>query len=1592
VTTYRLGGRLTIESWERTLGSGPFTQRGAWDRRAVRNGLVFDLAKVQFADIAALARLLLLLDAAVRDEIQTQIRLPVGALTDGEREYLGRIQDDGTRTRHTQLLESQVLGRAKARSFLRHVGFDAALRPSHWPDGAVAIVDARVGDLTPGDAAADPGPTAPGAGEVPYRLGNIFPLRWFQPFSRGELRDSEFFLSVIAGLRGQVGLAASDARALAHAVLSELVENVAEHAARPGDREPPQALVGAVLLDPSTYRMRAQDLPAELRDYTDWVGDRRSAILRLVVGDSGVGLAERLGPAQREKGASSGVKIRGRAVDPTENTVFYAFDRWSTSSRQDDVAKRGTRGLWRVERLVRSYRGSVLVRTGRAYAGRVLAEDDQGIPVAVAGLGYAPGTLLDVNVLPDLDLPVPAPRPASGRADGLRFTAVHAAFTPGEGLAAPDQRRVQRAVEEAPRASEPQGVMVTLTAPGTRVYIESDIVTAALVAVSRIADPGVPIAVVVPDVNPHMLSLAVQEVTEQVANPPRPIWDSPYTTVLVIDRRGRPSWCGSPAPFTALLDALVAGSGSLARADANTLYETAGGSVDDLGRAVRDQQHVVSVDGDRIALRLRVEDVVRALREDVADTLRGAVEQAGPESGVLRGHFRTPTLRRTRRWVDVPQLLDATVGQSVAAFALARALEVELAAHPVADTRAVIARTGSMRARISTVLAECLGLRAEDVHPLPAELDLDRGAHSERVPAGQRVVLLSDLLSTENNVRRAAATVAGQRAEPAAIACVVDGRPRTAGIRLLNRTVPVVSLAAVDVGAPEQAESPIDIDPILRRPVQDGGPPEVPLVVSADTFLDWTSSVPGALRLGHIQGSSGSHFSAFPYLDVLLRDRTAARHLLAALVETTRELDVGRPIGIWHPGPRDDYAGRLAEALGQELQKAGRVVVSVESVPRVRAGARWVYPASFTPSAPAPQILLLDWGAVTASTVHQLLRLASAVGPERIVASIVISELGADEARALDILREVATVRTAESEEPTLFGETVRTSAHAGVAVRFVTTSAIEGFPLHACPMCRTRARYDVSQEGTPAGLQLHGAAVCEQLRPRARSDTTAAGTDLFGVHVGAEELADYLRWRGLFQSALRDTAARRELLEQVGRARHGTDAGSFRGWSLVRLLAAERQWLQLPPLRFTAGREMLGRLCEKMLLSPEAAILPEWLRVQAVMVLATSGSEQLVNLMPRLFRAYAPASVVLDEVLFQCQRLLRRPADDVPVEHSTLTARLQDLRVLLEHRDGDRAREHRTVVRDLLFLSARYARTRPATVQEAWSGLRGELVPRVLKHQLEAGWLNVQGLIEDLPRYDGPPALAPELGRRLEMCTETLADVALKHLRPLRELLVSDYFADGMRAADHARLVRLCDEDSDDALLALRQDVEALWTRPACERGAGWERLRRRVQHRMAWWYRFFIAAHRDSTDAPAILVDMLQTAPIRFPDAVEQAFTITAACTTVPADLAQAGPPVEAFCPQRLFDDVVGHVIGNAGRHQVSGETVAFDVAWKVRDDLVELRVRNSGSRGSATPGHGLEGVGRKLEAFGGAVTGRELGRSRWTYEARIVIPKWL
>lgn len=550
MTTYSLPRRLTGPTWEDTFSSdcGLLDTSGRWSRRVVEDGLCLDFSRVEFADFAALARALLLLDAAVRDGVAAGVVLPTAELSTAERTHLARWTDIGNP--NVETLRNRLARRARVRgdtrAFMRQVGFEDALTPAHWPLGAVTIVDA--------DGTADGRHTYTPAvytEERPYRQRRLLTFRWFQSDDDQRVR-TQFLPDLVAALC-DIGMSRSDAQALGQELIAELVHNITTHAGVDGMR-PPAALVGGVLLEPDTYAQRGEDRSDQVRELIDCATSTVSKVLQLVVGDSGTGFA-RLAAGQ-ETGLAG---------------VIRAFDR-----RQHEV-----HGLWRVARLVRTYRGRVEIRSADGSVGKLFGRAMMGVDITRSGLGHWPGTLVEVDVLTDPRVPQELAGSWPGERDDVNLMVVNCALDPQQGLTDGDQRAIVDAARRAELANTVTGLIVTVTQPGHHQHASESLTQAVLSRVleSQIANP-LAVIVVFPDAPPRILEVSIAGLhAVQDGEPSTSDYAGERNTVLVLGSHGPAHWCGGPAPLRRMLSLLIEANGSRARSDTLRLWLSAGGDV-----------------------------------------------------------------------------------------------------------------------------------------------------------------------------------------------------------------------------------------------------------------------------------------------------------------------------------------------------------------------------------------------------------------------------------------------------------------------------------------------------------------------------------------------------------------------------------------------------------------------------------------------------------------------------------------------------------------------------------------------------------------------------------------------------------------------------------------------------------------------------------------------------------------------------------------------------------------------------------------------------------------------------------------------------
>ena len=1578
MATYRFPRMLTLLAWEAELRHGAYADERAWSQPNPADPLKLDFSRVEFADFGALARALLLLDTAARSGIPASVTLPVASA----------FATGGQSGMDSALAARQAQARGDALAFMRQVGFLDSLRAPHWPGGAVEILDwAATGTREP---VARTGPLTLDPRTAPHRRRRVFPFRWLEPMPAAQLRESESFLAVSAGLE-DLGLPQSDARTLSQTVLTELVENVAKHGGVGG--RPAVALVGAILVPAGTYALRQNGMHRHISEVAERALADGSQVLRLIVADSGADLAARLAPrhAQTSTGRST-VPDRRR-----QETILNALGHRSVRSADNQDARRCATGLWWVTRVVRSYHGAVQARTADLLAGVVFGREAAGTDFAEAGFGHIPGTLLELT-LPAGPFPI-RPRTQWGSQSALgvapRLSWLSYAFDSRRGLADADRAGLAYQVRSIQTDRQADGLIVTIPLHEAGHAEIDDGWRGAMYQLLEFASSiarSCTVVVAFPDAEPHMLDPCVALFNEGLAIVSG---EDTHDPILVLGRQGEPVWCGGSVPLRALLNMLSEGAGAADIGEAERCWQREGGEPARFSEMLRVNEHLLSVGRSRLQLRLSLPVVHGAIGRAVSRSLAEAIDRGG--EGVERGIFRGPTLHVTNRWIYVEPLLAGTIGIQLAAFTLARKVESALRASAQAKAPTAIFQVKSAPRLLARHLSECLSLTGR-YYPQPSELNIGEPPIGEEVPVSAKVVLCADTIRTEDTVRQAVAIVAGRNADPLVIACVVDARDTHGPVRVLDRTIPVVCLTEVKVGFSGSRDQHVtDIDPLMLRP-ELPAPPE-PVRDHQEDLLTWFAADPDVLRLGHIDDPPRRHYSAFIRPQAMRQPKRRDQIIAAVLsnVESAfaeiraqgRPHSAGTdiPIAIWYV-TSDGNAAMLAEIVRDYLAADGFQIGGITPVPRWAAGGTWAFPTSLTGVSRPVGVLIIHWWAITGSTLHQLVRLAAKSGASWITAVCLFNQLHTNDADVLRMLRAVSVPTMAADGMPSagnsVFAENIP------VAMRFVAGSGVFAFDIHGCPICATRERYQLDEDAAPPRLIRHAELLREMLRPRELEEVARdSAADLFTVPVTGHEALDYLRWRGLLLQALRKVSGRQEVIERLrvltGRTPPGLEWTSV---GLIRLLAAEQQWLRLPPLHFRIAAGLLSKVCVSCL---EQVAAPTWLRVQALMVMSAAAPHRLVELLPRLLNLAGNETVLIDQMLLDCCRLLLRSPGDLPIDMTRLRRNLQDCRDYLEEQRAEpvsgTAEDHLHVVRNLLTIADYHILSTPKAPQAAWERLREDLVRPVVRHRLEAELLLVRNFVEDIELVEPSAGLARAAAADWDTCARQLEERALANLPPLREILTGDFVSDQLGRREQSRLLTLSRPGVGE-LRGVTDKLHSLAHGPRRPADPTWQAERRELLGRINWWNRMFLAAHV-TDEAPALLVELIRSAPIELGEWVAKLLNSHQAEATI--ERPEHGK-VEVFCPEKLLDQIIAHLLENVGKHRVPGADCRLQIEYmQPAPGNVQMVARNSGTAPSAPPGRGLRALSDKLRPFGGSLTGQVLAGDEWTFAVIVTLPLW-
>ncbi len=1287
-----LGIGLTIPDFERSLNAAhPYQVSKNWHPKLSKEGLTVDLSRIEWIEPGALVMLVLLIEACVRNGFNVRIVPPCTHALDTESDILSLAH----RTENPEIAnKAEYIMRQIAR---RRAALESLARWRLWPilkaehilnaQGKIWI-DEEVGSLATVDisdkSAKRPQLDSRGYSTLPparedFTYRTIFPLHWVgdphtdegkPTLARVGNYDLLNFVTSVLNLPDR-GISFPDAQTLAYVFLFELFENVIVHAGVPFGLMAVWARPGLAVDQELLNKIIRRDFRPSEREFAPHVVT--CPVVEVVVGDSGNGIPAVLGPEfARWSRKSLGVSdidammlaermgIGRRQLNRNQMIMYWSLDKWSSS--KPTIYERGTRGLYRVRRVVRKWQGQFTIRSERDLVGLRFESDGTEFPFEERKkLARFPGTVVHIR-MPARSFTRTTVAIPSVPVKELGFSLVE--FDSAVDFGEAEKKTVDKVMEQMkalPPFHQPSVTIVDLGfRPLDRHQLES--------LLTRFVQMAHPSGVVLANIG-HPGWETLSEVGSSIGEKliPTDIVNMSGTsyepalvrnTVLVVEQSGKAKWIGHQEWLCSLLDELLE-KNSLTREEMLARLPPTGANDQSL-RDLFEQWHVIErIPDGGFRLRFNLADIIGQLRKRMNSYLGRLIQESQPPA-VYRYPdrvFVTPSQRLVHSYICADDLLRTEEQRRTTMGLLALQIRLSLLAEGIGHSSISIVTDEGQARGLASSLRDHLG--EAEVHPIPPYYKVGRLSIPLSIPSTHEVVVFTDLISTGSMVKSLAERLVQSNLTPRLIACVLDARENcTNYIHVNGIMVPVLSLGCVDLVPDKQAIETFEktpISPISGRPEIKSAPFQYE--ISPDR-LDTMVAESKAMYSGHIARSDWRHFTI--YLDALrLLRRSGPLQYENNLSETGREIcsafkqvidrwlgknGIKKIDGILYPETLDEKGGlptaakTISQALGTEYRLKS---TQIRIIPRRHGTTAFAFGDtsedtwSHLSNIESPDqkgvrknesLVLLDWGCITGQTAHQMLAHVAELEANCALVIFFVSQIPKSEEKALRVITEVVNLRSGK---------------RVPVTVQFITKCATWAYSLNDCPYCEQLRRFEEEARTlNPSPYLLsYVQEAADELQPKdldtvRREQEAGIQLSLESEYISPVRMA---RFRELMRDVESSNSAREILAAQI-RSLSNISSNTqvcerLNRVELITLLGAEWTRLSQLPLEEADERDIAAIAADVA----EDNSLTEYLRRSGIVVLRTiSGNPDIfAHHFPNLLLAVLNRPKMVQQLLY---------------------------------------------------------------------------------------------------------------------------------------------------------------------------------------------------------------------------------------------------------------------------------------------------------------------------------------------------------------------
>jgi hypothetical protein len=713
--------------------------------------IFFDLSQCRFAELGALTKLLLIIERHLINHHKIYLALPNIQYSSGEQH--------SEHFHNTNSLKENILKRRKGtNNFLKKCGFVSAVQDIGVKYESEILITENYDFEKKGFSLSSFQDSFAVVFE-PYLINDqgykfLLPFRWID--CRNDLREIEDFneledkINRILGNKER-GLDGLDVKGIRNVILSELIKNVKEHS----DTKYALFTIGLISSDTLFYIDQFKKHNPVEDKYLQWLQESKiKSQVELYFGDSGVGLLN--------KAYENYVKSAAPDYSTSKKKLLeFAFTKWS--SLKDNEPRRGTKGLYRLLRIVNKYNGLVHIDTSRYNGGY-----SRNAPVFRQTDYDFAGTIINIKLNPFKEIQLvkyflEGNNSIISKWHSKKYRLTH------------DLSCLQLIKKEIRKVDN---LLVILDTMDLNFALEADqkLLEELMYEISFDANPttvviylignsgNITIATIVESVQTRIHESLGNEIIPEIRDED---FEEIHDPVFVLGSNNEAFWYGGSNELISILRESYEKGGPIYELDAFKV----------LGSDNKNQilLHLKSYDNDLIKLTAENEIAInfRSIEKHYERTITNTLQKSLLEMRC------SPKLFMVDKWIDVPKMLEKDeYGFALSLYILYRS---ELnnrgtAIEKIDRENIFILIDDNIQAELAKKFAELLGIKAKNIRNIESDIDTNIPKRTKLFPKHANVIFLTTMISSSETIRRLVKYAKRDYALPDVILCLGNFR------------------------------------------------------------------------------------------------------------------------------------------------------------------------------------------------------------------------------------------------------------------------------------------------------------------------------------------------------------------------------------------------------------------------------------------------------------------------------------------------------------------------------------------------------------------------------------------------------------------------------------------------------------------------------------------------------------------------------------------------------------------------------------------------------------------------------------------------